>query len=272
MNIVVTLANGSSTPFSIDGSGRGRPFFVLGVRKCGSTLLNKVCSLLARANSKPFVDVAGTFFRNDVNAGGWMNDPAVRKILRPGNVYGGFRNMPICLKDTAAFVNAGKLLMVRDPRDALVSEYFSNAFSHLIPNTDDGAVGASANLLAQREKALGSTIDGYVRGRAKLMRRTFLEYADIWSDPDILRLRYEEIIFDKPKLVGDIVSHFRWTCSDDMLSNIVEQVDIRVEVENPKSFVRRVTPGDHREKLSQQTIEFLNSELTDVLTHYGYEN
>jgi hypothetical protein len=41
-------------------------------------------------------------------------------------------------------------------------------------------------------------------------------------------------IVDKPKLIRDIVSYFRWTCSDDLLSNIVEQVDIRVEVENPK--------------------------------------
>jgi hypothetical protein len=270
VKVIVTLADGTTVPFDVDTKGRGSPGFVLGIRKCGSTLLNKICLSLAKLNEANFVDVAGSFFRADLNVGRWVNDAAVQKILRPGNVYGGFRNIPHCLRETPSFANGRKVLMIRDPRDAMVSEYFSNAYSHAIPSMDETSPGASSNLLTQRKKALESTIDDYVRGRAKLMRRTFFEYESLWSDPNVLRLRYEDVIFAKRELIEELASFFGWTCSEEALSEILEEVDITPETENPHSFVRRVSPGDHLEKLMPETISCLNSELEDVLRVYGY--
>ncbi len=270
MRIAVNIPGNVPVDFDIDENGRGRPFFIFGIRKCGSTLLNKICQALARANSVTFVDVAGTFFKHNINVGAWVNEPAVKRILRPGNAYGGFRNLPTCLQDTAPFSNSRKVLLVRDPRDALVSEYFSNAYSHALPDGADEDGGARRNLLAQRQKALATPIDDYVKSRAPLMRRTFLEYRSVWSDAATLGLRYERIIFEKPKLVSDIAGHFRWACSASDVAEIIERVDVMPVAENPTAFIRKVTPGDHTEKLSPETIDFLNAELRDVLDLYGY--
>src|SRR4051812_37859857 len=100
MEVIIELASRESVTFFVDDEGAGRAFFILGIRKCGSTLLNRVCKALAVHNSVNYVDVAGTFFKHNINAAQWVMDPAVCAMLRPGNAYGGFRNMPRCVQDT----------------------------------------------------------------------------------------------------------------------------------------------------------------------------
>ena len=271
MDVPVRLQGSNPIVFSVDDDKTGDAYFVLGIRKCGSTLLNQICRSLAKVNSVLFVDVAGTFFRNDIKAGRWLTDPAVVAVLRPGNAYGGFRDMPVCFGREALFVSSPKVLLFRDPRDALVSEYFSNAYSHMLPQGGEAQASARDHLLAERQKALESTTDDYVIARVDQMRRTFLEYRFILSDSRLLTLKYEDVVFDKPKMVRAIVEHFGWRCSDFAMGKIVERVDVRPTSENPKAFVRKVTPGDHQEKLKPATIRFLNDKLRDVLDLYGYQ-
>jgi hypothetical protein len=271
VEISVEVSSHPPVRFQIDETGRGRAFFILGIRKSGSTLLNRICTALAKANDICYVDVAGTFFAKNIDVGTWVRNSDVTRILRPGNAYGGFRNMPGCLKDTQTFLNAAKVLLIRDPRDALVSEYFSNAHSHKIPGAAGGVPGARDKLLAQRKVALQSTVEEYVRSRADLMARTFAEYKDVWADGRALKLKYEDNIFDKEKLIRSILGHFRWYASDHLISSVVTQVDIRPNIEDPTAFVRKVVPGDHKEKLSPATITYLNDRLGEVLDCFEYE-
>jgi hypothetical protein len=270
MQIPVKIPGAPPVIFEVNAQGRGKPVFVMGIRKCGSTMLNQICRALANLNSVNFVDVAGTFFQHNIAVGGWVRNESVRKLLRSGNVYAGFRNMPWCLQDTTPFINARKIFLVRDPRDALVSEYFSNAYSHQIPDAKDDYAGARGQLLVQRKKALESPIDAYVRERARLMLRTFLEYRSIYEDPSALKLKYENIVFDKRGMISDIVAYLKWTCAEPAVAKILDRFDVRPEVEDQTSFIRKVTPGDHKEKLSAETISFLNRELAEALEIYGY--
>lgn len=256
--------------FEIDESKSGPAFFVLGVRKSGSSMLNRVAQLLSRFNSYNFVDVAGRLFTNNIKVGQWIRDPSFSEIIYEGNVYGGFRNCPLGIKDNDIFKQAKKILLVRDPRDALVSEYFSNAYSHSLPATNDGG-GARGDLLQQREAALTTPIDGYVLSRARMMRRTVAEYVPLSTERNTLLLKYEEIIFAKDAMIQDIIGHFGWLCRPKQLEAILGWVDVKPDQENPKQFIRKVTPGDHQEKLRHETIDQLNKELADVLGVFGYE-
>lgn len=47
-------------------------------------------------------------------------------------------------------------------------------------------------------------------------------------------------------------------------------MDRRPAQERPDKHVRRVTPGDHREKLQPATIARLNEAFGDVLERFGY--
>jgi len=271
MKITVNLPAVGAVQFDVEAHGHGRAFFILGIRKSGSTLLNRTCAALARYNSVNFVDIAGTFFQNNIPVSEWINEKGLGKVLRPGNAYGGFRNMPVCFNGTRTFTNSKKVLLVRDPRDALVSEFFSNAYSHSMPAKQAFEKGAAANIMLERKKALESTIQEYVFSRVPLMRRTFLEYQPITTDPNALILKYEDVVFRKREMIAAILKHFRWECGPHAITKLLDKVDIRPPEEDPTAFIRKVTPGDHREKLSADAIAELNTQLREVLELFGYD-
>src|SRR5262245_12809956 len=124
--------------FAVEPCGANPPLFVLSVRKSGSTMLNNACRRLALHNNRSYVNVPETMFDHNIVVSEWIGDPALADLVLPGNVYGGFRNFPLALADRDVFHASRKVVLVRDPRDALVSEYFSNAFTHPIPDGEGG--------------------------------------------------------------------------------------------------------------------------------------
>ncbi|HEV8691928.1 MAG TPA: hypothetical protein VGQ91_16615, partial [Ideonella sp.] len=64
-------------------------YFVLGVRKSGSSILNTMVSALAKRQGIPYVDVPGQLFKAGVKNEAWRRDPAMGDLLRGGNLYGG---------------------------------------------------------------------------------------------------------------------------------------------------------------------------------------
>jgi len=241
-------------------------FFVFGVRKSGSSILNSMLGAVARINGIQYVDVAGKLFERGLTVAEWQNDAAMARILYPGNLYGGYRNFPAGLRGADIFVRSRKVLLVRDPRDALVSEYFSNAYSHSIPAEGE----ARQDMLSRRAVALGSAIEDYVLRMAPALKRTLAEYTCLGRDDRLLTFRYEDVITRKDKLLTDICAFFGWTLSDQQLRQILGWADVIPTEERPTEFVRKVTPGDHIEKLSAETIDRLDRLLSEEMTYYGY--
>lgn len=252
--------------YDIGENGEGGPYFVLGVRKSGSSILNSMVQALAEMNGLTYIDVAGKLFESGVPATDWQNDKALAAILAPGNVYGGFRNAPKAFYGAPLFEGGPKVLLVRDPRDALVSEYFSNAYSHSLPKGGEGREG----MLALRETALQSSIDAYVTDMAKALKRALREYMRAAADPRCRLFRYEDVIFEKGRLLDDICAHFGWTLKNEQRAAILGWADVRPDAERPTEFIRRVTPGDHREKLSPAVVDHLNDLFAAEMKHFGY--
>ena len=192
------------------------------------------------------------------------------QLLRPGNVYGGIRDVPRAWLDAELFRNGLKLLIVRDPRDALVSEYYSNAYSHPIPaqNADHGEMAEI--MLAQRKYAIAHPIDEYVVERASALVRSIMEYAVVARMPNTRMFRYEDVVFDKAGLIASIARHFGWDAPAEAVKRILSRVDVRPDKEDPQAFVRQVTPGDHRRKLERATIARLGELLWPAMNLLGY--
>ena len=241
-------------------------YFVFGVRKSGSSILNSIVGALAGMNGVRFIDVAGTLFKSGLRVADWQSDGDLRALLRPGNVYGGFRNFPTGLACDPGFRRWRKVLMVRDPRDALVSEYFSNAYSHSIPQ---GGSGRSA-MLAERDAALTSDLQSYVLKMAPSMRRALREYFPLLDDPTARIVRYEDRILQKRRLIAEICEFFSWSVSSENVGHILGWADIIPDCERPTAFVRRVRPGDHVEKLDPATIRELELYFRQELSCFGY--
>jgi hypothetical protein len=268
--VTISLRNGRQIPFEVDIGLEGPAYFVFGVRKSGSTLLNAVAAEMARLNGRNFVNVGDIFFRQNVCAIDWQYDPALQEIVHPVNVYGGFRDMPFALLDSKLFECSPKLLIIRDPRDALVSEYFSNAYSHPIPEPTAESSSMTDLMERQRREALKNGPDIYVINRARELVRTIMEFGAIAKSSTTKVLKYEDYIFNKRELIGVIARHFGWTVDESSIANILGWADVRPATENPQAFIRKVTPGDHREKLRPATIADLNRILRSPMRLFDY--
>lgn len=269
--VVVKLESGRELEFDVATDREGPACFLLSVYKCGSTMVNNMAKALAKRNERPFVEVDPAFFRAQVPANSWRRDPALRELLHPGNVYGGFRHMPSAFMESPLFVDGPKVLMIRDPRDALVSLYFSNARTHPIPPPLPGAREVTEQMKLARREALATDIDTYVVDRAAAMLSAQTAYAPIANWPTLTVVKYEDYVFNKDELLDLLADRFGLQAHDQLKERILEWADVRPVVEDQSLFIRKVTPGDHVEKLRPETIAKLNEILRPAMDLFGYD-
>lgn len=265
--VELPMADGGVLRFEVRADPTKPILFALGVRKSGSSLMNLILLDLAKANGFPVVLLPDVAFAGGYRYPDWNGNPELFRILRRGNLYAGFRDAPSGLFGRPAFKDAKKIMLVRDPRDALVSEYFSSAFSHRLPERK-----AEGSLIEQRrEEALRQSVEEYVLAQAKQLNRTIDFYRPVLRDETLRLFRYEEVIFDKAAWIGAIADHFGWDAPPALVNEIVAKRDIRPAEERPTEFIRKVVPGDHRDKLSPEGIARLNAMLSDTWRQLGYE-
>jgi hypothetical protein len=261
------MRDGHALTFEL-GEAPDRPIlFALAVRKSGSSLMNMILNRLARANGYPIVSVPDAAFARGYRYADWNEHPRLPEILHGGNLYGGFRDAPTGLYDQPAFREARKVLLVRDPRDALVSEYFSAAFSHRLPERN----AAGSPVAVGREQALAGGVEAFVLAHAADLDRTVDRFAPLLDDPRLRLFRYEDVVFDKVGWIRAMADHFGWSAPPALIERIAARHDIRPEEERPTEFIRKVAPGDHRDKLSADGIARLGAMLSPTWRQLGYD-
>lgn len=265
--VELSMPDGGALRFAVRADPSLPILFALGVRKSGSSLMNLILLDLAKANGYPVVLLPDVAFAGGYRYPDWNGHPELFRILRRGNLYAGFRDAPSGLFGRPAFKDARKILLVRDPRDALVSEFFSSAFSHRLPDRN-----AEGSLIEQRrQEAREQSVEDYVLAQAKQLNRTIDFYKPLLKDENLRLFRYEDVIFDKPAWIRAIAAQFGWEAPAALVDEIVAKRDIRPTEERPTEFIRKVSPGDHRDKLSPAGIARLNAMLSPTWRQLGYE-
>lgn len=244
------------------------PCFAFSVHKCGSTLMHAMLDAATRRAGIPAVTVPDIMFNLGELGNEWQRDPAYLPIFTRQLLYYGFRSFPAVLaQPDVALMTRRFVLLVRDPRDALVSQYFSfgrKKSSHAVPKENPDA------FLKQIEGIRETEIDTYVLAEAPHLARKLTEYrSHLNFDLGLLR-RYEDIYFDKRTFLADIFIHFGIDVPPAIIDEVAAAHDIRPEAEDDSKHIRKGTPGDHREKLAPSTIEKLNDTFREIGSFYGY--
>lgn len=78
------------------------------------------------------------------------------------------------------------------------------------------------------------------------------------ADPRCLVLSYERHILDKRGLIRAIAGHSGLPVRDPQVEVFAARIDVVPETEDARRFVRRVLPGDHRDKPRPETIARLD--------------
>jgi hypothetical protein len=264
------LADGREVVLQVPSPGNAAPsFFVLGLAKAGSTLFNRVMRPIATAAGFSFFSLRNTLSELGIPPDSVDYDASDPVFLPHGCCYGGFRGLPGGMA-IPAFGKGRSVLLVRDPRDMLTSLYYSIAFSHRPPPSQEaGSLVDAFN--DQRHAALESSVDAYALQYAPVVLRIFetMERKTAGIEPKCYR--YEDVIFRKLDWIRDVLAYLDLAVPDRVVAAIVQRNDVLPAAENAGAHIRRVTPGDHREKLAAATIAQLDDILAPVLRRYGYD-
>jgi hypothetical protein len=232
--------------------------------KAGSSLLYALLSKLCKQGGMTYVGVDDILFRQNV-----VERPVdVGPIFRErGYCYGGFRIFPyyqVPLLDTAKTV-----FLVRDPRDMVVSLYFSVRESHIVP---EGEEGLAAKIKQHREVTKHMTIDEWVPDNVNHLLLAYESYfvQGFTRRPNVVIYRYEDIIFSKAEWMRDIADWYEWDIPRSTIEKVVAPLDVLPDEERPSEHIRQVRPGNYRAHLSEPTRLRIETMFAPYMRAFGY--
>jgi hypothetical protein len=152
------------------------------------------------------------------------------------------------------------ILHLRDPRDVLVSMFYSWGFSH--PGVDPDYRNSV------REKG----IDEFAVKNSRLLNRKYRRYVrKVLPLEHTTFLRYEDFVGDRPRWLEGFLKGAGITDGLARYQDLAnENPAASVREEDKKKHIRKAEPGDYREKLSPETIAELNERFAEVLKALGY--
>jgi len=239
---------------------------IFSLHKSGTVLLSCIIYELAENIGLKYIDITSVFF----NRGMFKNEyPSSTSniFLERGYCYGGFTYIPDQFKITI-FDQVKSILLVRDPRDMLVSLYFSMRYSH--PEPGKNANGEEVEMIGRRY-AQEKEIDLFVLDVMTWYQSQFSRYQQALKNENMHLFRYEDVVYDKEKWVKDICEHFDW----DIPINIQRQIGAKNNIipshEDKMKHIRQVHPGNYKKKLKVETIRKLEETFAEEMAFFGYE-
>ena len=249
-------------PDKIPSSG-----FAFSIHKAGSTLMHEMIRDVCAARNIPAISLPDLFFHEGIPDHEWAYDPKVLKGIYAGRVYYGFRYLPpILMGPEVKTLMQKSVLLIRDPRDILVSQFFSFGRpngSHCLPSNK-----AASN---HHKHAQACEIDQYVLDSAPLLLSKFTAYKDHLLSEHPRVYQYETIYFEKQQFLQSIFDQFQIEVPATVVKQVAELHDVRPTVEDPSKHIRQGAPGDHRRKLRPDTIAQLNEQFRDIGQSFGYD-
>jgi hypothetical protein len=202
-----------------------------------------------------------------------------------------FRDKKGCFAPIRFFVNIPDLeksrivLHLRDPRDVLVSLFYSYVYIHkgeIAPNTGYrktiGDNGIDAFCLKTAKEKIPNLQGDYGTGNwwlyhtsGNILKRYEDYIKHLIGRPNVTVIKYEEMVTDFKSWLKKIIKAFNFRNEDDVVNSLFLKYNQEFKIKTETMVHRRkITPGDHKEKLKPETIKELNSIFRNVLEVLGY--
>jgi hypothetical protein len=236
-----------------------KDILVFTVNKAASMLLYELGKTLARHARMPFWSVNdGTFPEK-----GLADDP---------NAFDGKHGCFCPLRyytDVPTIDESAIVLHLRDPRDAITSQFYSLAYSH------PPVAGKFNPSDTQRQQWIDGGVDAHARAHAARWVERYQTYIDRLLDrPNTTLLTYEQMVTDFPTWLMKFMAPFPLDDADRLHGKLSRKYrnNFTVKREDVRKQKRQVTPGDHKRKLHPDTIAFLNEQFGPILDRLSYGN
>lgn len=152
------------------------------------------------------------------------------------------------------------ILHLRDPRDVLVSMFYSWSYSH--PGVDD----------KYRASLRQKGIDKFCLHQSTDLKRKYELYIrDLVPLQNTKVLKYEDFVLNRSLWLNDFLNAMGIGDKTERYVRLAkDNPAARVGVEDIQAHIRKAAPGDHHEKLKRETKDALNKEWRDILQTLDY--
>ncbi|MBE9047651.1 sulfotransferase domain-containing protein [Pleurocapsales cyanobacterium LEGE 10410] len=161
------------------------------IHKCASTYMQKCMKYInEKYLNLNYVNLEGYVYQNfDCNIYQLINQEKQNLFYQKGNLYSPLRKY-IPVKEIERY---HVLLMLRDPRDVIVSNYFSTAYSHSLPPRKN----QKRIFLERRLNLQKLTIDEYAIQSAHHFYQRYSDYCNyLIKERNVQHLKYEDFVED----------------------------------------------------------------------------
>lgn len=236
-----------------------RSGFLFSYHKSGSTLMDGMVHSYCKVIGVPTFSL----FNEAFDAGIPTNEigpDAARCFLPEGVIYAGFRHFPMF---DLELQGRPCIWLVRDPRDMLVSLYYSVTLSHAVPPQHQ-------LFREKRTFAQSLSLEEFVVRNANTYLRSFTRYREKLPRDTLFTYRYEDVIYAKADWLKALVEQLGLPLRRRLVRLVARRYDIFPGKEVPGAHIRQVHPGNHRAKLSAETRQRLDTVLAPMLDFHGY--
>lgn len=234
------------------------------MHKAASVFVNRVLDLVLVNEGMVHVDFAGEAFNSGTKE--WEHCVSKSHLFStPGYYFGAFRGPYV---DKFEDLSKNRIVVqVRDPRDCIVSLYYSYKFSHGAPG--DGVLKKIFNRI--RSHVEETDIDSFAIEQAKTYSRRLGMITDLCNKyDDYTLLTYETMVLDFAAWENQLYGYLSVDPPQRIRAQVAELANFEVPEEDVTQHKRQVVPGDHKRKLKSETIEQMDAILAEHLTQYGY--
>lgn len=228
--------------------GKRQSIVLFTVAKAASMYVQRTLGELTKAHGLIPADFTAYISTSDNRRHRLFKDPvSLERMFRPqGFFYGALRSY-CTIPGPERF---RMVVMLRDPRDVLTSQYYSQAYSHAIINEQ---------IARQRKKVLAQTMDASVLEEAPRLLAFYEEYLrECEGKPWVHITTYERMVTDHAGWLRAIASHCGLTEHPALIDDLVEKGRGIKGTGDKHQHVRVARSGDHRNKLQPETVRELD--------------
>jgi hypothetical protein len=231
--------------------------------KCASTFFARLLKLFENVSDYKNINFEGYMYLKQLNKKEIFVDEAFLNdcFKTKGYIYGPLRTY-IEIPDIEEYK---VVLILRDPRDVMVSHYFSMAYSHKMINKD---------FFKLRKNALSKTIDELVFEISDYYYETYKNYSTLLNNKNMMFVSYDHIISSPAQFLNKILDFTCIDLNEDQKNNILMN---ELNYSSQKSMTEKFNhhrrsgkSGDYKNKLKPETIDLLNQKFEEIIKVYGF--